>query len=469
MARLILLSPITGEALMRLAALFGAGVEIISVSDLEGLRAVAVDKNTGLLSFGSSVILSSTDLARFTMPVYNLHAASPDFPGRDPHHHAIYRRSATYGATLHAMTARVDEGAIVAVEMFDVAHDDTPVTLLARANETGFRLIARLGSRLLEPAPLPALPSIVWGTVKTRRADMQRLARLSPLVSKSEFAHLHRAFDGDAHDNLTLELHGHLFRIDRNASRAEFGEAADNGFTEAGFRALLWQLKAANYQFSGYGDAPDSPHVIWRHDVDFSMHRALALARIEAEENVRATYFVNPRSAYYNLAEPEIVQIAAAIRAFGHTIGLHFDAGAYDTSCWNRSALDAAVARERKLLEHLLEAPITCMSWHNPDQSNLLAFTDDMIGGMHNAYGAALRHDYTYCSDSNGYWRFKPMPDVIAEGHAKLHLLTHPEWWTPEPIPPSARLDRAILGRARATRAAHDALIAKAGRKNVTD
>ena len=107
------------------------------------------------------------------------------------------------------------------------------------------------------------------------------------------------------------------------------------------------------------------------------------------------------------------------------------------------------------------------MSWHNPDISNLLDFRNDTIAGLTNAYGAAIRDSYTYASDSNGYWRFKPLGDVIGAGHDRLHLLTHPEWWTPTPLSPSARIDRCITGRAAATRRDYDALLAKAGRHNV--
>ena len=108
------------------------------------------------------------------------------------------------------------------------------------------------------------------------------------------------------------------------------------------------------------------------------------------------------------------------------------------------------------------------MSWHNPDRSNLLDFDAEVYGGLTSTYSARLRRDYTYCSDSNGYWRFKPMRDVIDQGHDRLHLLTHPAWWTPEPMAPSDRIDRAILGRARKVRVDYDALLASGGRRNVT-
>ena len=69
--------------------------------------------------------------------------------------------------------------------------------------------------------------------------------------------------------------------------------------------------------------------------------------------------------------------------------------------------------------------------------------------------------------DSNGYWRYTPMPEVISSGHTRLHLLTHPGWWTPEPMSPSARVHRCIRGRAQAVRRAYDHLLSRAGRLNL--
>lgn len=239
-------------------------------------------------------------------------------------------------------------------------------------------------------------------------------------------------------------------------------------FTERGFRALVRELVSRGYRFACYGDRSSDPHVIWRHDVDFSMHRAAALAEIEAAERAVATYFVNPRSPYYNLLEPEIAALVQRIAALGHDIGLHFDAGAYPVTVWSEATLRPALERESKLLELLIDQPVHALSWHNPDMSNLLDLDAEEIGGLVSAYSARLRQDYAYCSDSNGYWRFKPMSQVIAEGHPRLHLLTHPEWWTPEPMSPSDRIDRAILGRARKLRASYDELLRRAGRHNIT-
>jgi hypothetical protein len=153
-------------------------------------------------------------------------------------------------------------------------------------------------------------------------------------------------------------------------------------FTEQGFLALLRALKASNYRFARYHEAIAERHVLWRHDVDFSIHRAARLAAIEAEEGVVATYFVNPRSAFYNLLEPEIANVVARIRDLGHEIGLHFDAGAFKIPIWKHPELEHALARERALLENMLDIRIDCVSWHNPDLSNLLDLDADEPGSL---------------------------------------------------------------------------------------
>lgn len=240
-------------------------------------------------------------------------------------------------------------------------------------------------------------------------------------------------------------------------------------FTEAAYRGLLHSAKANGYAFVGYDALETAParHVVWRHDVDISMHRAVALAKIEAEEGVRSTFFLNPHCAYYNLLEPEIAALVRQIAALGHAIGLHFDADAFPGEDWSAERLEANLAAERQLLETITGLPVRAYSYHNPDVGGLLAFDTDMAG-MVNAYNHAFRQSYTYASDSNGYWRFRPIGEVLREGAAdRLHALTHPEWWTPEPLPPRERVLRAVRGRAAGVISSYDAFLYRAKRNNI--
>lgn len=117
-------------------------------------------------------------------------------------------------------------------------------------------------------------------------------------------------------------------------------------FTLDEYRALLATLEGQGYRahtFADYhaaGGALASPHVLLRHDVDRLPGRALALARVEAEAGVRATYFFRTRPVSFH---PPTIR---AVAALGHEIGYHYECLA-DT----RGDVDAAWDLFRRELE----------------------------------------------------------------------------------------------------------------------
>jgi hypothetical protein len=72
-----------------------------------------------LIAFNSGVIVPKDALARYQR-AFNFHAAPPRYPGRDPHHWAVYEGAEWYGVTCHVMTERVDAGPIIATEAFEI-------------------------------------------------------------------------------------------------------------------------------------------------------------------------------------------------------------------------------------------------------------------------------------------------------------------------------------------------------------
>ena len=145
MLKLIILTPLTGAALKEIVDIYVPAVQVMSISTLDELRALSISADTTLLAFGTGVIVPQDQIARFAKPAYNLHASSPEFPGRDPHHHAVYRNAACYGATLHILAEKVDAGTIAATETFKVPDNVTPDKLLQLANEAAVRLLRRIG------------------------------------------------------------------------------------------------------------------------------------------------------------------------------------------------------------------------------------------------------------------------------------------------------------------------------------
>ncbi|MGH9907141.1 MAG: hypothetical protein ACRD8U_16340 [Pyrinomonadaceae bacterium] len=236
-------------------------------------------------------------------------------------------------------------------------------------------------------------------------------------------------------------------------------------FTESNYRKLLSAAKS-RFGFERFGTTSSHPHLFWRHDIDLSVHRALRLAEIESEEGVVSTFFFLLHSDFYNMFEKAVYDRARRIVELGHYIGLHFSGGFYGES---NDLVAQKLIWESRILEELLTAPVKVFSFHNPSEQLLAAFSSDVVAGLFNVYSEYMRKDYQYCSDSNGYWRHERLLDVLETTSTKrLHVLTHPEWWTPAPMSPKERVARCIEGRARRTQEGYDELLASAGRQNIS-
>jgi hypothetical protein len=236
-------------------------------------------------------------------------------------------------------------------------------------------------------------------------------------------------------------------------------------FTESAYVKLL-DLARAHVRFEPFGTTSEVPHVLWRHDIDMSVHRAYRLAHMEAERNVRATYFVLLHSPFYSALERPVVDRLRSIARLGHFMGLHFEVEIYD-GIESTSSLAANLQREKTWLEDLLGVGVNAVSFHNPGIGRSQEYDADSYAGMTNAQGRRLRRDYIYLSDSNGYWRFQQPTEVILKAPTRLHLLTHPEWWTPSAMSPRARVRRCIRGRSRNAGTYYDELLLREGRCNV--
>jgi hypothetical protein len=240
-------------------------------------------------------------------------------------------------------------------------------------------------------------------------------------------------------------------------------------FTEHGYRDCLASA-AKNYRFINYLDTPPHAlHVIWRHDVDCSVHRALKIAKIESEMGVQSTFFFMLTSPFYNLLEPAVKNKVLEIISLKHDIGLHFDFSFFGNTITDEESLEAGLLQHQAILQNTLDVPIRVFSFHNPDTNNSLNYKKAKISGMVNAYGETFS-DYKYCSDSNGYWRFEELPKVLESAeHSKLHVLTHPEWWTPEPLPPYQRILRCVDGRRTSVIDLYENIMKASNRKNIDD
>jgi hypothetical protein len=175
-------------------------------------------------------------------------------------------------------------------------------------------------------------------------------------------------------------------------------------FDLAHYRELLDAARGGGYRFRFFDGEPEQGDLFLRHDVDLMLDAAVELAELEAELDVRATYFLMTESVFYNLASHEGRAALERLRELGHRVGLH--------AVWPRAELD--------------ERFDPVVAWHNPDPE----YVNRPLDGVLNVMAPPWFSPESYRSDSNQHWRSGcPHDELAAGGFEWLQLLTHPEIW----------------------------------------
>lgn len=203
------------EALMPMLKTAGPDMAISRLDTLGDLETRLEGNLDGvrLLSFGTEVIVPQSLLDRLPGPSYNIHPGPPSRPGRFPSVFALYGGDGLFGTTVHEMTARVDEGAIVAVLEFPVPAGADRMTLDGLSYQSVLKLVAELAPQLGAEEPLAPL-AIQWSGAKTGQKEFDALCRLPADVSQEEFQRRYRAVGEGPFHALEIELFGHRFALD---------------------------------------------------------------------------------------------------------------------------------------------------------------------------------------------------------------------------------------------------------------
>lgn len=245
-----------------------------------------------------------------------------------------------------------------------------------------------------------------------------------------------------------------------NATNYNFSD-----FTRSNYRRLINKAKE-KYKFRSYYDFnEDDNFIIWRHDIDFSPHAARKLAHIEFEEGIKTTYFILLHSEFYNLLEKEVTNCLQDIISLGHDIGLHFDPSYYNVT--DQSQIDEYLIFEKFLIENIFKIEIKSFSFHITT-SLAKECINDKYAKLINATSKYFREKVEYCSDSNGYWRFRRLEDLLIKPNNKcLQVLTHPEMWQDEIMSPKQRVMRCIEGRSEKTKQWYENILKEHNRHNI--
>tara|TARA_B100001250_G_scaffold213427_1_gene183061 strand:- start:15119 stop:15871 length:753 start_codon:yes stop_codon:yes gene_type:complete len=237
-------------------------------------------------------------------------------------------------------------------------------------------------------------------------------------------------------------------------------------FTITSYSKIL-NLALNNYVFCNYENYKRTPNaIIWRHDVDVSIKRAVRLSKIEFDLGIKSTFFIHIHNGYYNIFDLKTIDAINSIINCGHSLGIHLDSDFYDIK--NEKELENSLEFEKKLFYDVLGIRAKSFSFHNPSKFILSNFRNDEYADLINVYSDSIKDSLSYISDSNGYWRFERLIDVITSSkYDKLQVLTHPVWWTKEIMSPNERFRKCLNQIQESNQAEYIIGRRKRGRKTI--
>lgn len=230
------------------------------------------------------------------------------------------------------------------------------------------------------------------------------------------------------------------------------------------YRKFL-MLASENSSFQFFHEEYFSHSILLRHDLEFSVPIALKMAQIEANLGIKATYFVQLHSEFYNTLEKENINAILNIKKLGHQIGLHFD-----SHFWNiesEEQLEKYIIIDKEVLEQYLDVEIKAFSFHN-NTDFTLSCRKEKYAGLLNVYSDYFRENYAYNADSLGYWRYERLEDRLIEAKEDaLQILIHDGMWQDEVLPPRRRIYKVIDDNAARLKNIYDNHLKKIGQKNI--
>lgn len=203
----------------------------------------------------------------------------------------------------------------------------------------------------------------------------------------------------------------------------------DIEFNLDGYQRLIKHLMS-HYTFTDFkrciAGEPE-PFVILRHDIDYSLEKALTIAQIEARElGILSTYFILHSSPHYTVLDPESIRVIREIHGLGHTIGFHYDCNLFNLAEKPELLLKQMI----KIVENLCQIDVSCIACHNLGVTARDLFVDS--SQYLNPYSPTFRDSMLYVSESLGVWREDAFAKLWSLSVPRIQLLLHPCFWAGE-------------------------------------
>ena len=179
----------------------------------------------------------------------------------------------------------------------------------------------------------------------------------------------------------------------------------------------------------------DPEFCLIRHDIEFSLPKAVRLAEIDSELGIQSTFFVQVKNGAYNPIALPNSKIVRKIRELSHFVGLHF----YITGI-EENDLGEVVRQlqfQTMVLEEVLGQTVSRFSYHRPppwvlklnlrSEMDLLNAYDPKFFEMTEGNNSAK--SIKYMSDSQHAWKYGH-PLAFRDKYKKFQILMHPDEWS---------------------------------------
>ena len=190
-------------------------------------------------------------------------------------------------------------------------------------------------------------------------------------------------------------------------------------------------------KYRDYADIyPDMDFIVLRHDVEFSLERALQLQKVENELHFKSSYFVQITNNAYNAFSKKNLDIMKEMHQNGHHIGLHYHLNGKT----DLTEIANDIKMQSEIMSEMLGIKIDRFSFHRPTKNVLRA--NMAIDGLINTYSPRFftfaetiepdtKLDVKYTADSMHRWNYGFPDREMLESWPKIQILVHPYSWTP--------------------------------------
>ena len=188
--------------------------------------------------------------------------------------------------------------------------------------------------------------------------------------------------------------------------------------------------------FSGVINYNPKIFCILRHDIEFSVDRALKMARLEIDLGVTSTYTVQLRNNTYNALSQKNIEAIQEIKKLGHHIGLH-----QNPPLMPDDELIDYIMKDIETLEHYYDFEVDRFAFHRCGSNPGILEKYVEVPGKINCYAKEFYHYFDgekpknlrihYLADSNHQWKYgHPFHIDYWDMPQKMQLLTHPFSWS---------------------------------------